>query len=145
MDILETIIIVAATVGIQTLIIMALGNKFLKYAFDKLQEAFTGPTVSKAFGILGGKSGEARRNRALENEIATGALDSILGKWKIPLSIIGVDLDDLLERYSPMDLLGALQTFLPMLKSAGIDVSQLVGQVTGGTAPPQSSNRKIGL
>jgi len=142
MDILGVLITVVLTIVIQTLLIVFLGNKFLKYAFEKIGEILSGPIISKAFGILGGKSGESRRNKALENEIASGAIENLIGKWKVPLSIIGVDLDDLMSRYSPMELLGALQTFLPMLKNAGIDVQSLIGQVTG---EPQSSNSKIGL
>lgn len=152
MDIFETVLTVALTVAIQTLLIVFLGNKFLKFAFSKIGELFTQPVVAKAFGILGGKSGESRRNKALENEIAGSVIDSTIGKFKPILGALGIDIDDLIDRYGATEVLGMVNTFLPMLKNAGIDVGALMQggigglleQATGqGQQQPQTSNTEM--
>lgn len=144
MNILELIATCVSTSVLTSIIFYLLLNYTVNRFGQELLGFFDKGIVKRGMSILGKQSGESRRNKALENEIASGAVEALIGKWKIPLSIIGVDLDDLMERYSPMELLNAVQTFLPMLKDVGIDISQLMGQVTGQQEGPQSSN-KIGL
>ena len=133
MDILTILLTVGVTVATQSVILVVIGNKFLKFAFKKVGEIITAPTLQKAFGILGGKSGEARRNKALENEVASTVLESTIGKFKPILGAIGLDLEDLIDRYGAVEVLGMANTFLPMLKNAGIDVSKMdIGNILGG-------------
>ena len=146
MDISQTVITIAATVIVQSLLIVYIGNRFLKFASNMLGKMLTEPTVAKAFGILGGKSGDSRRNKALENEVANNVISGTIGKFKPILGMIGIDIDELIAKYGAMEVLGMVQTFLPMLKNAGVDVSSimqgdiggLLDQVTGKT--PQNSN-----
>lgn len=150
-DMFESILIIAATVILQSVVILVIGNRFLKFAAQMVSKMFTEPTIAKAFGILGGKSGENRRNKALENEIASDVIGATIGKFKPILGAIGIDIDDLIERYGAMEVLGMVNTFLPMLKNAGIDVSSLMqggiggllDQVTGQGQPPQTSNSEM--
>ena len=145
-DVSLIIIIVASTVTIQTLLIVFLGNRFLKFAFDKVQAVFAAPTMQKAFGILGGKSGESRRNKALESEIATGIINKMIGPFKLIIEkVVGINIDEMIEEYGAMEVLNTLQTFLPMLQKAGmnLDLQSIIAQVTG-QQQPQDSNTEFG-
>jgi len=118
------------------------------YAINRFSQQLLGffekGIVKQGMSILGKKSGESRRNKSLENKIASGVIENTIGKWKLPLKIIGVDLDELLEEYEPLELLETLNTFLPLLKGAGVDITQLNPQSlisSGiGTHIPQRSN-----
>jgi len=120
----------------------------INYAINRFSQQLLGffekGIVKQGMSILGKKSGESRRNKSLENKIASGVIENTIGKWKLPLKIIGVDLDELLEEYEPLELLQTLNTFLPLLKGAGVDITKLNPQSlissSAGTHIPQRSN-----
>lgn len=133
---IQTIIQATLTIGITWIIIRLTIPKFIRGIMEEIAEmlenVFANPTVKKAYSILGGKSGESRRNKALENEIASGVFDKTIGKYKVILGAIGIDLDSLMERYTPMELLAALETFAPMLQSFGLGKDLKTGRGPSG-------------
>lgn len=140
MDILATILTIVLTSVLTGIIMYMALNYTLNKFGGSILEFFDKGIVKQGMSILGKKSGESRRNKALENEIALGVVENTIGKWKIPLSLVGIDLEELMEKYEPMELLGALNTFLPMLQGAGIDVKGLMGNITGQPGQGQGSN-----
>jgi len=98
---------------------------------DIFSAIVTEPKVSKAFGILGKNSGEARANRATVDALAGDILNGPkFGALKVGAQMLGIDLDTYIEEHGAMGTLTALQSIAGTL---GIDVNQIMaGGLTEG-------------
>jgi len=144
-DIFQALITVGLTLAVATPIFIIIGNLFLKKAFEiassMIGDMLTKPAVSKAMGILGKKSGESRRNSAMENEIATSIINKTIGPYKLLITkVIGIDIDEMIEEYGAMEVLNTLQQFLPLLQQAGVKLPS-IESLMGQGQQPQNSNR----
>ena len=112
---------------------------------DSIGEIFssivTEPKVSKAFGILGKNSGEARANRATVDALAGDILNGPkFGALKVGASMLGIDIDNYIEEHGAIGTLQALQQIAGTL---GIDVNQIMagGLTEGLGAGPSGGER----
>ncbi|MBU1082438.1 MAG: hypothetical protein KKB59_18275, partial [Spirochaetes bacterium] len=113
-----------------------------------IEENLSSPMINRAMGILGGKSGASRRNKAIEKELGNAVFDNTLGKFAPILGALGIDLQEMLGKYSPFEILEAVDAILPILQRMGIDlrpmIQNVMQQVAGaGQEQPQNSNSDI--
>jgi len=131
MDLLQLILTIVLTVVVQSIVGVLLGIRLLNVAFDKLS-GFFGPAISRTFGEMGKKSGESRRNKALENKVATSIINKQIGPFKIIADkVLGLNIDELIDEYGAMEVLNMAQQFLPMLQGMGLNPQELMGQLSG--------------
>ena len=99
-----------------------------------LEEMFTGPTISKAFGILGSASGDARGKSAMADKLATDILNGPkFGALKMGAGALGIDLDGYIEEHGAMNTITGLQSIAGAL---GIDVNQIISSGAAGLTDP---------
>ena len=122
-------------------------KRYMSRAIDDVADLFGGilsePTVKKAFSILGGKSVEARSDKAIVDSLATDILDGPqFASLKMGADLIGVDVESYIEKHGAMGTIQGLSQIAGML---GIDINQIIGGglQTGGSAP-SSSNPFLG-
>jgi len=105
---------------------------------DDLTEVLATGPVKSAMSILGKQSGEKRSNKAMVEGMAGDVLNSErLQGLKMALSFIGIDLDEYIGQYGPMQTLTGLQQLAGLV---GLDVNQILsGQALNITTPSGSN------
>lgn len=109
---------------------------------DLFSEQMTKPVVSRAMGILGKASGEARSESAIVDKLATDVLSGPkFSALKMGASAIGIDIDDYIEEHGAVGTLQGLQSIAGAL---GIDINQIIsggmGEATGQSQSSGGSN-----
>ena len=109
-------------------------KRYMNRAIDDVADLFGGilsePTVKKAFSILGGKSGEARSDKAVVDSLATDILNGPkFSALKMGADLIGVDVESYIEKHGAMGTIQGLSQIAGML---GIDINSIIG---GGLQP----------
>ena len=122
-------------------------RRYMSRAIDDVADLFGGilsePTVKKAFSILGGKSGEARSDKAVVDSLATDILDGPqFASLKMGADLIGVDIDSYIEKHGAMGTIQGLSQIAGML---GIDINSIIGGgLQSGGVTQSSSNPYLG-
>jgi len=82
------------------------------------------PSVSKAMGILGKASGDARSQRAIIDDLAQDILAGPkFNALKMGASMIGINIDEYIQEHGALATLESLQT---IGKTLGIDVNDIM-------------------
>ena len=122
--------------------------RYMSRAIDDVADLFGGilsePTVKKAFSILGGKSGEARADKAVVDSLATDILNGPqFASLKMGADLIGVDVESYIEKHGAMGTIQGLSQIAGML---GIDINSIIGGglQSGGAGSQVSSNPYLG-
>jgi hypothetical protein len=123
-------------------------KRYMSRAIDEVADLFGGilsePTVKKAFSILGGKSGEARADKAVVDSLATDILNGPqFASLKMGADLIGVDVESYIEKHGAMGTIQGLSQIAGML---GIDINSIIGGglQAGGSSSSGSSNPFLG-
>lgn len=143
MDILASILTIVGTSGLTAVLVYMV----ICYAINKFQggllEFFNQGIVKRGMSMIGKQSGEARRNKAVENQIANSVIQKTIGPYKIIIDkVLGIDIDGMVEEYGAMEVLNTLQRFLPMLKQAGVDLD--IGKMIQGALGGEGQNSNTG-
>ena len=123
-------------------------RRYMSQAIDDVADLFGGilsePTVKKAFSILGGKSGEARADKAVVDSLATDILNGPqFASLKMGADLIGVDVESYIEKHGAMGTIQGLSQIAGML---GVDINSIIGGglQSGGAGSQVSSNPYLG-
>ncbi len=107
---------------------------------DLFSSMLTEPTVKKAFSILGGKSADAKENRAVIDSLATDILSGPkFAAYKMGASMIGIDIDSYIQEHGALNTLQGLQSIMGAL---GINVNDIMAGISSGSvaAPTGEKN-----
>ena len=138
-DIATALVIISSFTGI-FFIGLKLFERRLYTIVDSIGDLFSGiltqPTVSKAFGILGSASGDARGKSAMADKLATDILNGPkFGALKMGAGALGIDLDAYIEENGAMNTISGLQSIAGAL---GIDVNQIISSGAAGLTDPNA-------
>ncbi len=146
LDVIATTVLTSVSFTVILLIGFRFFEKRLYGIVDSIAELFTEaltqPAVSRAMGVLGKKSGEARSNTAIVDKLASDVLSGPkMNALKMGASAIGIDIDDYIQEHGAVGTLQGLQTIAGAL---GIDVNQIIGgglgELTSGATSTAGSN-----
>lgn len=129
-----TLVGVALIFGVGLLIFEKRLYSIIDSFADLIKGAFTEPTVKKAFAILGGKSADAKANRAVVDSLATDILSGPkFASLKMGASFLGIDIDSYIEEHGALNTLEGLQSIAGAL---GINVNDIIAGGIGGSVQP---------
>jgi hypothetical protein len=85
--------------------------------FLELQEKVLNPNVKRAMSIIGSQGAENRDLKLAEEHFSSQVIDSQIGDIKPLLqNFLGIDLDEMIEKYGASNILKLINKYLPMAK-----------------------------
>lgn len=150
LDILQTValqtVIILGMAGVGYILLKRYINAVVDQIADLLTEIFQGGPVKHAMSVMGQKSGESKKQKAMVDKIATQVLDSPnLAGLKMLGKQLGIDVDAMVEEEGAVETLSGIQQLAGML---GIDISKFLTQGAKGlniTTGGNSTNPYLGV
>lgn len=111
----------------QLFLLKRLGNEIsvgINGFTESFNQIFEKDTVKRAMSIVGKMGGDTKSVNAIKNTMAKGFIEQNYGLIKMVADqVLGIDADEMIERYGAENILTAIQQLAPKL---GIDLSSVL-------------------